>query len=242
MEQLTFGAGPAGTPAAVAQVPVTPGYEIERDLAAAGTRRVAGVDEVGRGAWAGPVTVCAVIVRAGFPAPPAGLTDSKRLSPPRRAAIAGELLSWVEAYALGEAGPAEIDAAGLTAALRRAAIRALDALPARPDAVLLDGAHDYIGRPWPVRCAVRADLRSVSVAAASVIAKVHRDRLMAGLGHPEFAFAENAGYPSPAHQEALGALGPTPHHRLSWSYLDDLPRWRHLKRHRPDVEGQLSLL
>ena len=82
----------------------------------------------------------------------------------------------------------------------------------------------------------------MSVAAASVIAKVHRDRLMAGLGHEEFAFAENAGYPSPAHQEALAALGPTPHHRLSWSYLDDLPRWRHLKRSRPDVEGQLSLL
>jgi ribonuclease HII len=188
------------------------------------------------------VTVCAVIVRAGFPAPPAGLTDSKRLSPSRRTAIAGELLSWVEAFAIGEAGPAEIDAAGLTVALRRAAVRALEALPARPGTVLLDGAHDYIGRPWPVCCAVRADLRSVSVAAASVIAKVHRDRLMAGLGPEEFAFAENAGYPSPAHQEALAALGPTPHHRLSWSYLDDLPRWRHLKRHRPDVEGQLSLL
>jgi ribonuclease HII len=108
--------------------------------------------------------------------------------------------------------------------------------------VLLDGSHDYIGRPWPVRCAVRADLRSVSVAAASVIAKVHRDRFMAGLGYPEFAFAENAGYPSPVHQEALAALGPTPEHRLSWSYLDDLPRWRHLRKHRPDIEGQLSLL
>jgi ribonuclease HII len=243
VEQLTFGPGPAGIP--VAAGPAGPGYDIERGLdplTGSGRRRVAGVDEVGRGAWAGPVTVCAVIVRAGFPAPPAGLTDSKRLSPARRAAIADELLSWVESYAIGEAGAAEIDAAGLTAALRRAAIRALAALPARPDAVLLDGAHDYIGRPWPVRCAVRADLRSVSVAAASVIAKVHRDRLMAGLGHPEFAFAENAGYPSPTHQEALAALGPTPHHRLSWSYLDVLPRWRHLKRHRPDVEGQLSLL
>ena len=245
VEQLTFGPGPAEIPAAA--VPVAPGYEIERDLdpvAGSGTRRVAGVDEVGRGAWAGPVTVCAVIVRAGFPAPPAGLTDSKRLSPARRAAIAGELLSWVEAYAIGEAGPAEIDAAGLTAALRRAAIRALAALPARPDAVLLDGSHDYIGRPWPVRCAVKADLRSASVAAASVIAKVYRDRLMAELGHAhtEFAFDENAGYPSPAHQRALADLGPTPYHRLSWSYLDDLPRWRHLKKHRPDIEGQLTLL
>src|SRR5690349_17291231 len=118
VEQLTFGNGP--------------GYEIERELAVAGAGCVAGVDEVGRGAWAGPVTVCAVIVRAGFPAPPAGLTDSKRLSPSRRTAIAGELLSWVEAFAIGEAGPAEIDAAGLTAALRRAAVRALEALPARP--------------------------------------------------------------------------------------------------------------
>jgi ribonuclease HII len=87
-----------------------------------------------------------------------------------------------------------------------------------------------------------ARLRSVSVAAASIIAKVHRDRFMAALGPREFAFEQNAGYPSPAHQEALAALGPTPYHRLSWSYLDDLPRWRHLKKHRPDIEGQLSLL
>lgn len=93
-----------------------------------------------------------------------------------------------------------------------------------------------------MHCAVRADLRSVSVAAASVLAKVHRDRLMAALGPPEFAFAENTGYPAPAHTEALAALGPTPYHRLSWSYLDDLPQWRHLKKHRPDIEGQLSLL
>jgi hypothetical protein len=108
--------------------------------------------------------------------------------------------------------------------------------------VLLDGSHDCIGRPWPVRCAVKADLRSVSVAAASVIAKVYRDNLMAELGqaHPEFAFGENAGYLSPAHQQALADLGPTPYHRLSWSYLDDLPKWRHLKKHRPDIEGQLS--
>jgi ribonuclease HII len=200
VEQLTFGEEPAAGPSAGSAggppAEVT-GYEIERELAAAGAGRVAGVDEVGRGAWAGPVTVCAVIVRAGYPGPPAGLTDSKRLSPARRAVIAAQLL---------------------------------------------DGSHDYIGRPWPVRCAVRADLRSVSVAAASVIAKVHRDRFMAGLGYSEFAFADNAGYPAPAHQEALAALGPTPQHRLSWSYLDDLPRWRHLRKHRPDIEGQLSLM
>ena len=223
---------------------MVPGYEIERELAAAGRIRVAGVDEVGRGAWAGPVVVCAVIVGPGFPDPPDGLTDSKRLTPRRRAELAAELPGWVAGYAIGEASHEEIDAAGMTAALRRAAVSALGQLSERPDAVLLDGSHDYIGRPWPVRCAVKADLRSASVAAASVIAKVYRDRLMAELGHAhtEFAFDENAGYPSPAHQRALADLGPTPYHRLSWSYLDDLPRWRHLKKHRPDIEGQLTLL
>lgn len=222
---------------------IRPCLDAERALWAQGADYIVGIDEVGRGAWAGPVVVCAVITRSGFPAPPEGLTDSKRLTARRRAQLATELPAWVECYAMGEASHEEIDALGMTAALRRAAVRALDGLTMPPlDTVLLDGSHDYIGRPWPVRCAVRADLRSVSVAAASVIAKVHRDRLMAGLGYPEFAFAENAGYPSPAHQAALAALGPTPEHRLSWSYLDDLPRWRHLRKHRPDIEGQLSLL
>ena len=196
MEQLTFGDAPA---AARPDAAVT-GYAIERELAAAGSARVAGVDEVGRGAWAGPVVVCAVIARAGFPAPPDGLTDSKRLTARRRARLAAELPAWVECYAIGEASHEEIDGLGMTAALRRAAVRALDGLAAPPPgAVLLDGSHDYIGRPWPVRCAVKADLRSVSVAAASVLAKVHRDNLMAELGrlHAEFAFEENAGYPSP---------------------------------------------
>src|SRR5690348_7153830 len=106
VEQLTFGNGPAVAGAAVAEAaagPAGPGYEIERELAAAGAGRVAGVDEVGRGAWAGPVTVCAVIVRAGYPAPPAGLTDSKRLSPARRAAIA---VAPPEAATAGRRGPA----------------------------------------------------------------------------------------------------------------------------------------
>jgi ribonuclease HII len=250
VEQLTFGDVPA-TPQPRIQPQIqtrpsaaTAGYEIERELAALGKTRIAGVDEVGRGAWAGPVVVCAAVVKPGFPGPPEGLTDSKRLTPRRRAELAAQLPRWLDAYAIGEASHDEIDALGMTAALRRAALAALRELPDSPDAVLLDGAHDYIGRPWPVRCAVKADLRSASVAAASIIAKVYRDRLMAELGeaHGEFAFAENAGYPSPAHQQALAAQGPTPYHRLSWSYLDDLPRWRNLKKRRPDIEGQLTLL
>lgn len=241
VKQLTFGDEPAPVTAPAVE---STGYEIERELAAAGLPCVAGVDEVGRGAWAGPAVVCAVVVRPGFPDPLPGLTDSKRMTPRRRATLAGELPGWVTDHALGEASHEEIDALGLTAALRVAAVRALDRLNVTPDVVLLDGSHDYIGSPRRVRCVVKADLRSVSVAAASVIAKVSRDRAMAGLGvrYPDFAFEDNAGYPSPAHQEALARLGPTPYHRLSWSYLDDLPQWRHLKKQRPDIEGQLSLL
>jgi ribonuclease HII len=221
-----------------------PGYEIERELAAGGGITIAGVDEVGRGAWAGPVAVCAAVARPGFPAPPDGLTDSKRLTRRRREELAAVLPGWLATHAIGAASHQEIDALGMTAALRLAARRALGGLPLRPDMVLLDGKHDYIGRPWRVRTAVKADLRSVSVAAASVIAKVHRDGLMAGLGAecPEFAFADNAGYPAPVHQQALAEHGPTPYHRLSWAYLDDLPQWRHLRIYRPAVDGQLTLL
>src|SRR5262245_29235119 len=207
-----------------------PGYAIEEQLAAAGAERIAGVDEVGRGAWAGPVVVCAAVavdlttadpttgdLTTGMSPPPAGLTDSKLLTPRRRAAMAEALEEWLVAYAFGASSAEEIDEAGMTTALRRAAVRALEALPDRPDAVILDGKHNFLGGPWPVRTEIKADLRSVSVAAASVLAKVHRDALMAGLGHEEFDFAANAGYPSEVHQEALRRLGPTPHHRLSWS-------------------------
>jgi ribonuclease HII len=229
-----------GNPAIMTAMEI-PGYAIEEQLIEAGAARVAGVDEVGRGAWAGPVIVCAAVT--DLSAPPDGLTDSKALTARRRTAIADALEGWLSAYAFGSASAQEIDDAGMTEALRRAAVRALEALPDRPDAVILDGGHNFLGGPsWPVRTEVKADLRSVTVAAASVLAKVHRDALMAELGCEEYAFADNAGYPSPAHQEALRRLGPTDHHRLSWSYLDDMPRWRHLRKHRPQIEGQLSLI
>ncbi|GAA3041740.1 ribonuclease HII [Streptomyces olivoverticillatus] len=190
------------------------------------------MDEVGRGAWAGPVTVCAAVT--GLRRPPEGLTDSKLLTLKRRTALAGQLESWVTAYALGHSSPQEIDELGMTAALRLAATRALDGLPVRPDAVILDGKHDYLGDPWQVRTVIKGDISCVAVAAASVIAKVRRDAMMAELGvdHADFGFCDNAGYPSPVHKAALERLGPTPHHRLSWAYLDGLPQWQHLKRAR----------
>ncbi|MDH6224580.1 MULTISPECIES: ribonuclease HII [Streptomyces] len=225
-----------------------PTHAVERSLrATTGAKVVAGVDEVGRGAWAGPVTVCAAIT--GLRRPPTGLTDSKLLTVKRRNELAAELRDWVTAYALGHASPEEIDSLGMTAALRLAAVRALEGLPVRPDAVILDGKHDYLGGPWQVRTVIKGDRSCVAVAAASVIAKVERDAMMAELGaaHADFAFAANAGYPSPVHRAALEERGPTPHHRLSWAYLDALPRWRHLKKVRtwpeasvPEIEGQLG--
>ncbi|MGW3403242.1 ribonuclease HII [Streptomyces zhihengii] len=215
-----------------------PTHTVERSIrATTGARIVAGVDEVGRGAWAGPVTVCAAIT--GLRRPPPGLTDSKLITPKRRTELADHLESWVTAYALGHSSPGEIDELGMTAALRLAAVRALDALPVRPDAVILDGKHDYLGVPWQVRTVIKGDQSCVAVAAASVIAKVRRDAMMAELQgeFSVFGFAENAGYPSPVHKAALAELGPTPHHRLSWAYLDGLPRWRHLKKVRLTPEA-----
>ncbi|MGP4114165.1 ribonuclease HII [Streptomyces sp. 4N509B] len=207
-----------------------PTHSVERSIRAkTGARLVAGIDEVGRGAWAGPVTVCAAIT--GLRRPPDGLTDSKLLTPARREALAEVLGTWVTAHALGHASPREIDTLGMTAALRLAATRALGGLPERPDAVILDGKHDYLGGPWRVRTVIKGDQRCVAVAAASVLAKVRRDAMLASLAteHPEYGFDTNAGYPSPVHRAALAEWGPTPHHRMTWAFLEALPRWRHLR-------------
>ncbi|MER5866967.1 ribonuclease HII [Kitasatospora sp. NPDC002040] len=220
-----------------------PTHSVERSLRRAGAQVVAGLDEVGRGAWAGPVTVGAAVT--GLRKAPEGLTDSKLLTEKRRTGLAPVLADWVTAYALGHASPEECDELGMTAALRLAATRALEALPVRPDAVILDGKHDYLGGPWRVRTVIKGDQSCVCVSAASVLAKVERDAMMAeiGLEHPEFGFADNAGYPSPVHRAALEEYGPTGQHRLSWSYLDALPRWSHLKRSRfaEPADEQLSL-
>lgn len=216
-----------------------PTHSVERSLRKEGAEIVAGIDEVGRGAWAGPVTVGVTVT--GLRRIPEGLTDSKLLTPARRLELAKVLSGWVRASALGHASPQEIDELGMTAALRLAAQRALEALPVKPDAVILDGKHDYLGEPWRVRTVIKGDQSCVPVAAASVLAKVRRDAMMAELGleHGAFGFCDNAGYPSPVHRAALDELGPTPHHRLSWAFMDALPRWRHLKKTRIPEENRL---
>lgn len=227
-----------------------PTVTLEREILAGGCRRLAAVDEVGRGALAGPVSVGIVVVSADLTAAPVGLRDSKLLTAAARTALVSPIRAWALESVVGHAQPAEIDAVGIMAALRLAARRALAALSGPVDAILLDGNHDYLsgevgpGRPEPgslggaagyvisdpfagdatapVHLRVRADRDCASVAAASVLAKVTRDALMVDLAarYPAFGWADNKGYGTAAHLAAIERYGPCDVHRRSWS----LPR------------------
>jgi ribonuclease HII len=204
-----------------------------------GCHAVAGVDEVGRGAWAGPVSVgIAVMTRGGSRRLPAGLRDSKQLSLAAREALFEPLTRVLADWAVGHASNEECDALGMTGAQALAARRALGRLTVAPDVLLLDGSYDFLGQAGapsdlpPVRTVVKGDASVTAIAAASVLAKVTRDRLMAAEAehYPWYGFESNRGYPSPVHKMALAAWGCTPTHRRSWSFVDGLyyrPAGRH---------------
>ncbi|MCL2542622.1 MAG: ribonuclease HII [Nocardioidaceae bacterium] len=211
-----------------------PSLRIERQLLREGHALVAGVDEVGRGALCGPVTVAMVTVGPTTRTAPQGVRDSKLLSPEVRHRLAPRIQRWASSYGVGHASPEEIDALGIIAAMRLAGHRALVQLAVAPDLILLDGNHDYLSPPVqdsllappdlleaipPVRTMIKADLRCAAVAAASILAKTARDTIMAGLAteHPAYGWAENKGYSAPGHIAALSEHGPSPYHRKSWS-------------------------
>ncbi len=213
-----------------------PTLEVEAALARRighGPRIVVGVDEVGRGALAGPVAVgaCALLLEDGRePVLPEGLRDSKKLTAKRREALIEPLREAAHASAVGWASPAEIDEIGILPALTCAAVRALTALDVEIDAILLDGDVDVLtpalvsaapgtGRPVPqVELRVSADRDCASVAAASILAKVARDARMVELDAlaPDYGWASNKGYGSAKHREAIDRLGAHEHHRRSW--------------------------
>jgi ribonuclease HII len=211
-----------------------PTTDVERSLASEGFGLIAGLDEVGRGAWAGPVSVGVALIPAAIPAPE-GLRDSKLVPEPHREAMFPLVAAWCTDWSVGHAGPEECDQWGMTIALRLAARRALAGLRSSPDVVLMDGSFDYVtepgeipveGAPSPIiRTIVRGDTSCTSIAAASIVAKVTRDRMMRELSEhfPAFDFDRNKGYPSPVHRTALAGRGLTAIHRRSWSYVDQMP-------------------
>ena len=211
-----------------------PSLAVERELWADGHDVVVGLDEVGKGAWAGPLTVGAAVLPADRRVN--GVRDSKALTEAERERLFDKVAGWCRAWAVGHASPAECDALGMSAAQRLAARRALDALGLTPTSALLDGSWDFVGG-GTTRMIVQGDASCLSISAASVLAKVSRDRIMRGLDpdHPGFEFAANKGYPCPRHKVALRGQGPTAIHRVSWAFVDDLP-WSTARRdeaHRP---------
>lgn len=199
----------------------------ERTLLRQGARLVIGMDEVGRGAIAGPVAVGLSIVDAATRTAPEGLKDSKLLPEPTREALHPKVARWSRHAAVGMASNERIEQIGIIAALGLAARRALDAIREQgvdlTDAVvLLDGSHDWlspaIGGAIPVTMKVKADRSCASVAAASVLAKVQRDRLMidSDAVHPGYLWTSNKGYASAEHYAGISAIGPSPLHRWSW--------------------------
>ena len=196
---------------------------------------VAGVDEVGRGPWAGPVVAAAVILDAAAlpPSLAEAIDDSKRLSARRREDIARQLPACAR-IGIGAAATGEITSLNILGATFLAMQRAVDALDALPDLALVDG-NRLPRLPCPARTIVKGDGRSLSIAAASIIAKVTRDRLMARLGarYPGFGWERNAGYGTAEHQAGLKRLGVTPHHRKSFAPIvkmlsTDLVKTQHI--------------
>lgn len=215
----------------------SPGLAIERELWDAGADVVVGVDEVGRGAWAGPLTVGAAVVprdRRVYK-----IRDSKMLTEAEREAIFDRIAGWVRAWAVGHASHEECDRLGMSEAQRLAARRAIAGLGLQPDWVLIDGNWDFVG--GRTRSIVKGDATCLSIAAASILAKVSRDRIMRAEAehYPAYWFDSNKGYPGPRHKAALHWLGPSVIHRRSWAFMDGLA-WNGLARYeRPDPQGRL---
>ncbi len=198
-----------------------PDDSFETAAHAEGATRVAGVDEVGRGPLAGPVTAAAVVLDPGNIPP--GLDDSKKLTRRRREALFDAIMESAE-VGVAHASVEEIDHHNILRASHIAMLRAVAALPSAPDRLLIDGNMIPQGCTVSAVAIVKGDSRSLSIAAASIVAKVIRDRLMVDLAqqHPGYGWETNAGYPSKSHISALQQLGVTPHHRRSFKPVHNI--------------------
>jgi ribonuclease HII len=205
---------------------ILPSLAYETSRWAAGYRRVAGLDEAGRGAWAGPVVAAAVVLPPGDLAlleRLRGVRDSKQLTPKQREALLGVILECAVAVGVGAVPPDEIDRLGIVPATRRAMVLALEAISPPADYLLIDHLP-LVEVALPQYSLPKGDARVLSIAAASIVAKVSRDRIMVELEErlPGYGFARHKGYGTAQHQAALTALGPSSVHRLSFAPLQRL--------------------
>jgi ribonuclease HII len=217
-----------------------PTRAIEKLMWERGHDVVVGIDEVGRGAWAGPLSVGAAILPRDTRVN--GVRDSKLLSEREREALFDRLTEWCVAWSVGSVSQEECDHLGMSAAQKLAARRAIDGLGVEPDVAVTDGKWDFVSPSVPhVELAVKADLRCLSVATASILAKVVRDREMRASAehYPNWSFETNKGYPCPVHKAALTGYGPSAIHRRTWVFMDNYVPWSAIRRTPP--AGQSSL-
>ncbi len=200
----------------------SPGLSLEREYWDQGHEVVVGIDEVGRGAWAGPLTIGAVVVPRDKRL--YKVRDSKMLTETERESMFGRIVDWCEGWAIGHASERECDELGMSAAQKLATKRALADLPVPATAALVDGKWDFV-ETIPTTLIVKGDQKSLSIAAASILAKVTRDQMMREFAttYPGYDFERNKGYPCPRQRAALQAFGPTRLHRRSWAFVDDVP-------------------
>ncbi len=208
-----------------------PSLQVERGLWADGHEFVVGMDEVGRGAWAGPLTVGAAVVPRDRRVNK--IRDSKLLTERERESLFDRVADWCVAWAIGHVSPEECDELGMSEAQRLAAQRALADLGVPAQRVLLDGKWDFVSQGTS-QMLVKGDRRCLSIAAASILAKVTRDRIMREEAehHDLWSFDDNKGYPCPRHKTALRAVGPSAIHRRAWVFMDHLV-WSGLPRFVP---------
>lgn len=200
---------------------VGPDFSHETAAQARGFARIAGIDEVGRGPLAGPVTAAAVILDPANI--PDGLNDSKKLSAKRRDALFDQIMACAT-VGFAHATVEEIDEHNILRASHIAMLRAVEALGVTPDHLLIDGNLIPRGCTVSAEAVIKGDGKSLSIAAASIVAKVTRDRVMVDLAqqHPGYGWESNAGYPSKSHISALQELGVTPHHRRSFKPVHNI--------------------
>lgn len=189
----------------------------EDTLQSMGYQAIGGIDEAGRGPLAGPVVAACVLLRPGTMIP--GINDSKQLTPLNRKGLFEQIKVQAVAFGIGVASAQEIDAINIYQAAKRAMMRAVDALSVKPDYLLIDAME--LPSDLPQKSLIKGDARSNSIAAASIMAKVTRDRMMEALDktYPGYGFAVHKGYGTPAHLQAIDKLGPCPEHRMSFAPL-----------------------